>query len=134
MFIYVKLDDKNFVSEYQNTPADGFIKVFLLDTWIYQFTQYPDKFRYDTNEKKLCRPDNLPDLSLADMSTAVTNVQSQVTANAQQMQAIVAGNTQGSTALTALAQNQTMVAAQVQQVLMAVTNLASQITSTKGGE
>lgn len=134
MFIYIKLDDKNFVSEYQNTPADGFIKVFLLDTWIYQFTQYPDKFSYDTNEQKLRRPDNLPDLSLSDISTAVTNVQAQLTANTQQVQALVAGNNQGSTALTALAKNQTIVAAQVQQVLMAVTNLASQTTSTKGGE
>ncbi|ORN08827.1 hypothetical protein FAM21834_01598 [Lentilactobacillus parabuchneri] len=134
MFIYIKLDDKNFVSEYQNTPADGFIKVFLLDTWIYQFTQYPDKFSYDTNEQKLRRPDNLPDLSLAEMSEAITVIRTQVTTDAQQVQALTTGSAQGSTALTTLVQNQTMVAAQVQQVLIAITNLASQITSTKGGE
>lgn len=46
MFIYITFDSNGFVTDYKKVETDGYIKVFVLDSWINQFAQYPDKFRY----------------------------------------------------------------------------------------
>lgn len=97
MFIYVKFDSDGFITEYQNTAADGFTQIYLLDSWITQFAQWPNKFRYDTDKKALLNPGNLPDISLTDLNKkyqdllntskevteSTTTIAKQQTANAQ---------------------------------------------------
>ncbi len=53
MFIYITYDKDGFITAYQNTEADGYTKVFILDSWITQFAQHSDKFRYDEDKKRL---------------------------------------------------------------------------------
>ncbi len=60
MFIYVTFDSNGFVTDYKKVETDGYTKVFILDSWINQFAQYPDKFRYDATNQKLLNPGNLP--------------------------------------------------------------------------
>lgn len=124
MFIYITLDNKSFVSDYKYVQTDGYIKVFLLDTWIRQFAQYPDKFYYDSTENKLKNPGNLPDISLDDVNASLQNLQTSVSASQTELQKAIQSDSQGTQALTALAQNQSMLATQVQQALASVTALA----------
>lgn len=74
MFIYIKYDADGFITAYQNIEADGFTKVFILDSWITQFAQHSDKFRYDTDKKVILNPGNLPDLSLDELNTKYSDV------------------------------------------------------------
>lgn len=124
MFIYITLDDKSFVSDYKYVQTDGYIKVFLLDTWINQFAQYPDKFRYDATNQKLLNPGNLPDISLNTLNQDFTKLQTTMQNSQTQIQGITESNSQSAQALTALAQNQSALAVQVQQALASVTALA----------
>ena len=78
MFIYITYDKDGFITAYQNTEADGFTKVFILDSWITQFAQHSDKFRYDTDKKVVLNPGNLPNISLDQVSTDVTALQTQL--------------------------------------------------------
>ena len=60
MFIYITFDSNGFVTDYKKVETDGYTKVFVLDSWINQFAQYPDKFRYDSTNQTLLNPGNLP--------------------------------------------------------------------------
>ena len=53
MFIYVTFDSSGFVTDYKKVKTEGYTKVFVLDSWINQFAQYPDKFRYDSTIQPL---------------------------------------------------------------------------------
>jgi len=131
MFIYITYDSDGFITEYKNIEADGFTKVFILDSWITQFAQHSDKFRYDMDKKVLLNPGNLPNVSLdtlnqdfTKLQTAVQDSQTQIQDSQTQIQGMTESNSQGVQALTALAQNQSTLAVQVQQALVSVTALA----------
>lgn len=74
MFIYIKYDTDGFITAYQNIEADGFTKVFIIDSWITQFYQHSDKFRYDADKKAILNPGNLPYLSLDELNTKYSDV------------------------------------------------------------
>ena len=78
MFIYIKFDSNGFVIDYKKVETDGYTKVFVLDSWINQFAQYPDKFRYDSTNQTLLNPGNLPDISLKQVSADVSTLQTQL--------------------------------------------------------
>ena len=78
MFIYVTFDSNGFVTDYKKSETDGYTKVFVLDSWINQFAQYPDKFRYDSTNQTLLNPGNLPDISLKQVSADVSALQTQL--------------------------------------------------------
>ena len=78
MFIYVTFDSSGFVTDYKKVETKGYTKVFVLDSWINQFAKYPDKFRYDATNQKLLNPGNLPNVSLDQVSTDVTTLQTQL--------------------------------------------------------
>lgn len=124
MFIYVTFDSNGFVTDYKKVETDGYIKVFVLDSWINQFAQYPDKFRYDSTNQKLLNPGNLPDISLNTLNQDFTKLQTTMQNSQTQIQGITESNSQSAQALTALAQNQSALAVQVQQALASVTALA----------
>jgi hypothetical protein len=130
MFIYITFDSNGFVTDYKKTETDGYIKVFVLDSWINQFAQYPDKFRYDATNQKLLNPGNLPDISLNTLNQDFTKLQTTVQNSQTQIQGITESGTQSAAALTALAQNQSSLASEVQQALASVTALAKQNTSS----
>lgn len=115
MFIYLKYDENGFITEYQNTAADGFTQIYLLDSWITQFAQWPNKFRYDADKKALLNPGNLPDLSLEDLNKKyqdLLNTSKQVTEStttiAQQQTANAEGLTQVQKAITMIAMQSAM--------------------------
>ena len=131
MFIYITFDSNGFVTDYKKIVTDGYTKVFVLDSWITQFAQYPDKFRYDATNQTLLNPGNLPNVSLdtlnqdfTNLQTTVQNSQTQIQDSQTQIQGMAKSNSQGVQALTALAQNQSALAVQVQQALASVTALA----------
>jgi len=124
MFIYITYDTEGFITEYKNIEADGFTKVFILDSWITQFAQHSDKFRYDVDKKVLLNPGNLPNVSLDTLNQNFTKLQTTVQDSQTQIQGMTESNSQGVQALTALAQNQSTLAVQVQQALASVTALA----------
>jgi len=124
MFIYITYDTDGFITEYKNIEADGFTKVFILDSWITQFAQHSDKFRYDVDKKVLLNPGNLPNVSLDTLNQNFTKLQTTVQDSQTQIQGMTESNSQGVQALTALAQNQSTLAVQVQQALASVTALA----------
>jgi len=124
MFIYITYDTEGFITEYKNIEADGFTKVFILDSWITQFAQHSDKFRYDVDKKVLLNPGNLPNVSLDTLNQNFTKLQTTVQDSQTQIQGMTESNSQGAQALTALAQNQSTLAVQVQQALASVTALA----------
>uniref|UniRef100_UPI00403F366D hypothetical protein n=1 Tax=Lentilactobacillus hilgardii TaxID=1588 RepID=UPI00403F366D len=130
MFIYITYDTDGFITAYQNTEADSFTKVFILDSWINQFAQHSDKFRYDTDKKVVLNPGNLPDISLNTLNQDFTKLQTIVQNSQAQIQGITESGTQSAAALTALAQNQSSLASEVQQALVSVTALAKQNTSS----
>ena len=78
MFIYVTFNSNGFVTDYKKVETEGYTKVFVLDSWINQFAQYPDKFRYDSTNQTLLNPGNLPDFSLKQVSADVSTLQTQL--------------------------------------------------------
>ncbi|KRM74002.1 hypothetical protein [Secundilactobacillus collinoides] len=110
MFIYIKFDTDGFITAYQNTEADGYTKVFILDSWITQFAQHSDKFRYDTDKKVVLNPGNLPDVSLEELNTKYSNV--------------LETSQQAVQSATALAQQQTVSATGINQLQKSITALA----------
>lgn len=124
MFIYITYDSDGFITEYKNIEADGFTKVFILDSWITQFAQHSDKFRYDVDKKVLLNPGNLPNVSLDTLNQNFAKLQTTVQDSQTQTQGMTESNSQSVQALTALAQNQSTLAVQVQQALASVTALA----------
>ena len=78
MFIYATFDSNGFVTDYKKVETKGYTKVFVLDSWINQFAQYPDKFRYDSTNQTLLNPGNLPNISLKQVSADVTTLQTQL--------------------------------------------------------
>lgn len=121
MFIYITLDNKSFVSDYKYVQTDGYIKVFLLDTWINQFAQYPDKFRYDATNQKLLNPGNLPNVSLDQVSTDVTTLQTQ-------LQSLQSTGTQTNSQLGALVSNISVVQG---QILGELQNIQTQLNASE---
>lgn len=110
MFIYIKYDTDGFIMAYQNTEADGFTKVFILDSWITQFAQYPDKFRYDSTNQTLLNPGNLPDLSLDELNTKYSDA--------------LKTSQQAVQSATILAQQQTVSETSINQLQKSITELA----------
>jgi len=110
MFIYIKYDEDGFITAYQNIEADGFTKVFILDSWITQFSQHSDKFRYDTDKKVILNPGNLPDLSFDELNTKYSDV---LNTSQQAVQSA-----------TTLAQQQTVFATSINQLQKSITELA----------
>ncbi|WPW65724.1 hypothetical protein U0Q17_01654 [Lactiplantibacillus plantarum] len=110
MFIYIKYDADGFITAYQNIEADGFTKVFILDSWITQFAQYSDKFRYDTDKKVILNPGNLPNLSLDELNTKYSDV--------------LKTSQQAVQSATILAQQQTVSETSINQLQKSITKLA----------
>lgn len=110
MFIYIKYDADGFITAYQNIEADGFTKVFILDSWITQFSQHSDKFRYDTDKKVILNPGNLPELSLDELNTKYSDV---LKISQQAVQSA-----------TTLAQQQTVSETSINQLQKSITALA----------
>ncbi|PBQ24075.1 hypothetical protein CNR29_08595 [Levilactobacillus brevis] len=110
MFIYITYDTDGFITAYQNTEADGFTKVFILDSWIPKFAKHSDKFRYDTDKSVVLNPGNLPDLSLDELNTKYAGV--------------LETSQQAVQSATALAQQQTVSATSINQLQKSITALA----------
>ncbi|WP_367377317.1 hypothetical protein [Levilactobacillus cerevisiae] len=114
MFIYITYDTDGFITAYQNMEADGYTKVFILDSWINQFAQHSDKFRYDTDKKVVLNPGNLPDLSLDELNTKYSSV--------------LETSQQAVQSATALAQQQTVSATSIDQLQTGINQLQKSIT------
>ncbi|GAX04698.1 hypothetical protein IWT140_02360 [Secundilactobacillus pentosiphilus] len=114
MFIYIKYDEDGFITAYQNIEADGFTKVFILDSWITQFAQHSDKFRYDTDKKVILNPGNLPNVSLEELNTKYSSV--------------LETSQQAVQSATALAQQQTVSATGIAQLQTSIGQLQKSIT------
>lgn len=110
MFIYITYDKDVFITAYQNTEADGYTKVFILDAWITQFSQNSDKFRYDTDKKVVLNPGNLPELSLDELNTKYSSV--------------LKTSQQAVQSATDLAQQQTVSTTSINQLQKSITELA----------
>lgn len=121
MFIYITLDSNGFVTDYKKVETDGYIKVFVLDSWINQFAQYPDKFRYDATNQKLLNPGNLPNVSLDQVSTDVTTLQTQ-------LQSLQSTGTQTDSQLGALVSNISVVQG---QILGELQNIQTQLNASE---
>lgn len=121
MFIYVTYDSNGFVTDYKKVETDGYTKVFVLDSWINQFAQYPDKFRYDSTNQKLLNPGNLPSVSLNQVSTDVTTLQTQ-------LQSLQSTGTQTDSQLGALVSNISVVQG---QILGELQNIQTQLNASE---
>ena len=121
MFIYITYDKDGFITVYQNTEADGFTKVFILDSWITQFAQHSDKFRYDTDKKVVLNPGNLPNVSLDEVSTDVTALQTQ-------LQSLQSTGTKTDSQLGDLVSSVSMVQG---QILAELQSIQAQLTASK---
>ena len=121
MFIYITYDTDGFITAYQNTEADGYTKVFILDSWIAQFAQHSDKFRYDTDKKVLLNPGNLPNVSLDQVSTDVTALQTQ-------LQSLQSTGTKTDSQLGDLVSSVSMVQG---QILAELQSIQAQLTASK---
>ncbi|QCZ50926.1 hypothetical protein [Levilactobacillus brevis] len=110
MFIYITYDKDGFITAYQSTEADGYTKVFILDSWITQFSQHSDKFRYDTDKKVVLNPGNLPNLSLDELNNKYSDV--------------LKTSQEAVQSATALAQQQTVSATSIDQLKKSITALA----------
>lgn len=121
MFIYIKFDSNGFVTDYKKVETDGYTKVFVLDSWINQFAQYPDKFRYDATNQKLLNPGNLPSVSLNQVSTDVTTLQTQ-------LQSLQSTGTQTDSQLGALVSNISVVQG---QILGELQNIQTQLNASE---
>lgn len=114
MFIYITYDTEGFITAYQNTEADGYTKVFILDSWITQFSQHSDKFRYDTDKKVVLNPGNLPEVSLDELNKKYSSV--------------LETSHQAVNAATTLAQQQTVSATSINQLQTGINQLQKSIT------
>ncbi|MFC6165287.1 hypothetical protein ACFP3T_11440 [Lactiplantibacillus dongliensis] len=114
MFIYITYDKDGFITAYQNTEADGFTKVFILDSWITQFSQHSDKFRYDTDKNVVLNPGNLPDISLDELNTKYSSV--------------LETSQQAVQSATDLAQQQTVSATSINQLQTGINQLQKSVT------
>ncbi|MQM82918.1 hypothetical protein FIU74_08270 [Lactobacillus buchneri] len=121
MFIYVTFDSNGFVTDYKKVETDGYTRVFVLDSWINQFAQYPDKFRYDSTNQKLLNPGNLPSVSLNQVSTDVTTLQTQ-------LQSLQSTGTQTDSQLGALVSNISVVQG---QILGELQNIQTQLNASE---
>lgn len=121
MFIYVTFDSNGFITDYKNVETDGYTKVFVLDSWINQFAQYPDKFRYDATNQKLLNPGNLPSVSLNQVSTDLTTLQTQ-------LQSLQSTGTQTDSQLGALVSNISVVQG---QILGELQNIQTQLNASE---
>ena len=121
MYIYIKFDSNGFVTDYKKVETDGYTKVFVLDSWINQFAQYPDKFRYDATNQKLLNPGNLPSVSLNQVSTDVTTLQTQ-------LQSLQSTGTQTDSQLGALVSNISVVQG---QILGELQNIQTQLNASE---
>lgn len=121
MFIYITFDSNGFVTDYKKVETDGYTKVFILDSWITQFAQYPDKFRYDATNQKLLNPGNLPSVSLNQVSTDVTTLQTQ-------LQSLQSTGTQTDSQLGALVSNISVVQG---QILGELQNIQTQLNASE---
>ena len=121
MFIYITFDSNGFVTDYKKVETDGYTKVFVLDSWINQFAQYPDKFRYDATNQKLLNPGNLPSVSLNQVSTDVTTLQTQ-------LQSLQSTGTQTDSQLGALVSNISVVQG---QILTELQNIQTQLNASE---
>lgn len=121
MFIYVTFDSNGFITDYKKVETDGYTKVFVLDSWINKFAQYPDKFRYDATNQKLLNPGNLPSVSLNQVSTDVTTLQTQ-------LQSLQSTGTQTDSQLGALVSNISVVQG---QILGELQNIQTQLNASK---
>ncbi|MDV3518424.1 hypothetical protein [Lentilactobacillus otakiensis] len=121
MFIYITFDSNGFITDYKKVETDGYTKVFVLDSWINQFAQYPDKFRYDATNQKLLNPGNLPSVSLNQVSTDVTTLQTQ-------LQSLQSTGTQTDSQLGALVSNISVVQG---QILGELQNIQTQLNASE---
>lgn len=121
MFIYITFDSNGFITDYKKVETDGYTKVFVLDSWINQFAQYPDKFRYDSTNQKLLNPGNLPSVSLNQVSTDVTTLQTQ-------LQSLQSTGTQTDSQLGALVSNISVVQG---QILGELQNIQTQLNASE---
>ena len=121
MFIYVTFDSNGFITDYKKIETDGYTKVFVLDSWINQFAQYPDKFRYDSANQTLLNPGNLPSVSLNQVSTDVTTLQTQ-------LQSLQSTGTQTDSQLGALVSNISVVQG---QILGELQNIQTQLNASE---
>ncbi|UOD77557.1 hypothetical protein MTO92_07690 [Lentilactobacillus kefiri] len=121
MFIYITFDSNGFITDYKKVKTDGYTKVFVLDSWINQFAQYPDKFRYDATNQKLLNPGNLPSVSLNQVSTDVTTLQTQ-------LQSLQSTGTQTDSQLGALVSNISVVQG---QILGELQNIQTQLNASE---
>lgn len=121
MFIYITFDSNGFITDYKKVKTDGYTKVFVLDSWINQFAQYPDKFRYDATNQKLLNPGNLPSVSLNQVSTDVTTLQTQ-------LQSLQSTGTQTDSQLGALVSNISVVQG---QILGELQNIKTQLNASE---
>ncbi|MEN2346692.1 hypothetical protein ABC657_09755 [Lentilactobacillus parabuchneri] len=121
MFIYITYDSNGFITDYKKVETDGYTKVFVLDSWINQFAQYPDKFRYDSTNQKLLNPGNLPSVSLNQVSTDVTALQTQ-------LQSLQSTGTQTDSQLGALVSNISVVQG---QILGELQNIQTQLNASE---
>ena len=121
MFIYITYDSNGFVTDYKKVETDGYTKVFVLDSWINQFAQYPDKFRYNSTNQTLLNPGNLPDVSLKQVSTDVSTLQTQ-------LQSLQSTGTQTDSQLGALVSNISVVQG---QILGELQNIQTQLNASK---
>lgn len=121
MFIYIAYDTEGFITDYKKVETDGFTKVFVLDSWINQFAQYPDKFRYDATNQTLLNPGNLPNVSLDQVSTDVTNLQTQ-------LQSLQSTGKQTDSQLGGLVSGVSMIQG---QILAELQSIQAQLTASK---
>ena len=121
MFIYVTFDSNGFVTDYKKIETNGYTKVFVLDSWINQFAQYPDKFRYNSTNQTLLNPGNLPDVSLKQVSTDVSTLQTQ-------LQSLQSTGTQTDSQLGALVSNISVVQG---QILGELQNIKTQLNASE---
>ena len=121
MFIYITFDSNGFVTDYKKIETDGYTKVFVLDSWINQFAQYPDKFRYNSTNQTLLNPGNLPDVSLKQVSTDVSTLQTQ-------LQSLQSTGTQTDSQLGALVSNISVVQG---QILGELQNIKTQLNASE---
>ena len=121
MFIYVTFDSNGFVTDYKKVETEGYTKVFVLDSWINQFAQYPDKFRYDSTNQTLLNPGNLPDISLKQVSADVSTLQTQ-------LQSLQSTGTKTDSQLGDLVSGVSMVQG---QILKELQSIQAQLTASK---
>ena len=121
MFIYVTFDSNGFVTDYKKVETEGYTKVFVLDSQINQFAQYPDKFRYNSTNQTLLNPGNLPDVSLKQVSTDISTLQTQ-------LQSLQSTGTQTDSQLGSLVSNISVVQG---QILGELQNIQTQLNASE---